>query len=82
MIVCREIDSPIFLGVEDVHEFFAGDGFAFIEEVSQFIQFRTIFNENLNGFLMLLFYKFNDFVVDLRLSLSRTCKRSIRGTGL
>lgn len=69
--------QPIFLGVENIHELFAGNGFFVIEEVSQFIQFRTIFNQNLKGFLMLLFHQFNDLVVNFSLSFSRTCQRGV-----
>ena len=69
--------QPHLLGVENIHELFAGNGFFVIEEVSQFIQFRTILDQNLKGFLMLLFHQFNDLVVNLSLSFSRTCQRCI-----
>ena len=57
------------MSFQNLHEFFSGDGFVFIQVFCQLMQFHDIVLQNLQCFLMLLSYQLDHFFVDQRLCL-------------
>ncbi len=64
-------------GIQNSHEFLAGDGFLFIEEVGQLIQLFAVVGQDLDGFLVLGLDEGDDLLVDLALGLGRAGKGGI-----